>query len=52
MYIKGEDQKQKIKSKPKIQEKHLKIDPSGLEIGKPREWVENSKSLFSDPFPG
>jgi hypothetical protein len=32
----------------------LKIDPFGLglEIGKPREWVENSKGSIFRPFPG
>jgi hypothetical protein len=37
--------------KPKIQDKELKKDPSGLEIGKPRERVENSKGYIFRPFP-
>jgi len=36
---------------PKVQEKDLKIDPSGFEIGMPREWVENSKGSIFRPFP-
>jgi len=47
-YVRREDQKQKSK----VQEKGLKIDPSGFEIGGPRERVENSKvkGLKIDPF--
>jgi len=52
MYIKREDQNRRAKVESTGE--GLKIDLSGLglEIGKPREWVENSKGLFSDPFPG
>jgi hypothetical protein len=36
--------------KPKLHEKDLKIDPSGLEIGKPRERVQNLKGNIFRPF--
>jgi len=49
--IKREDQNRRTKVERTGE--GLKIDPSGLglEIGKPREWVENSKGSIFRPFP-